>query len=62
MIVLSYLALVIVVALAFLLAAEIALTLWRDGEAVEIDLRDLEESSLWAACREMKAGDGSGDE
>jgi hypothetical protein len=51
---LSCLTLVVVVSLLFMLALEVALSFWRNGKAVEIDLRDLEELSLEAPSEEME--------
>ncbi len=39
---LSWIALAVVVSLPVMLSLEIALCLWRNGEAVEIDLQDVD--------------------
>jgi hypothetical protein len=39
---LSWIALAVVVSLPVMLSLEIALRLWRNGEAVEIDLQDVD--------------------
>ena len=51
---LSCLTLVVVVSLFFILALELALSLWRDGKAVEIDLRDLEGLSFEVPSEEVE--------
>jgi hypothetical protein len=58
---LSCLTLVVVVSLFFMLALEVALSLWRDGKAVEIDLRDLEGLSFGVPSEEADSGDTRGD-
>jgi hypothetical protein len=40
-----------------MLALEVGLSLWRNGKAVEIDLRDLEGLSLGAPSEETDSGD-----
>ena len=57
----SCLTLVVVVSLLFMLALEIALSLWRGGKAVEIDLRDLEGLSLEVPCEETDSNDARRD-
>ena len=58
---LSFLTLVVVVSLIFMLALEIGLSLWRDGKAVEIDLRDLEGLSCGSPSEETDSGDARRD-
>jgi len=58
---LSCLTLVVVVLLFFILALELALSLWRDGKAVEIDLRDLEGLSFGVPCEETESGEARRD-
>ncbi|MGE5312167.1 MAG: hypothetical protein ACM3MN_10530 [Nitrospirota bacterium] len=54
MISLSCLTLVVVVSLVLTLALEVALSLWRNGKAVEIDLRDLEGLSFEVPSEEVE--------
>lgn len=57
----SCLTLVVVVSLLFMLALEVALSLWKGGKAVEIDLRDLEGLTLGAPCDESDSRDARRD-
>jgi hypothetical protein len=57
----SCLTLVVVVSLLLILALEIALSLWRGGKAVEIDLRDLEGLSLGVSGEETDSRDARRD-
>jgi hypothetical protein len=47
----------VVVSLFLVLAVQTAISLWRDGEAVEIDLRDLEGLGFGAPGEEMGSGE-----
>ena len=58
---LSCLTLVVVVSLFLMLALEIALSLWRDGKAVEIDLRDVEGLSFGVPPEETDSGEARRD-
>jgi len=58
---LSCLTLVVVVSLFLMLALEIALSLWRDGKAVEIDLRDLEGLFYGVPSEETDSGEARRD-
>lgn len=58
---LSCLTLVVVVSLLFMLALEVALSFWRNGKAVEIDLRDLEGLSFEAPSEEADSGEARRD-
>ena len=58
---LSCLILVVVVSLFFMLALEVGLSLWRNGKAVEIDLRDLEGLSCGLLSEETDSGDARRD-
>jgi hypothetical protein len=51
----------VVVSLFLVLAVEIAISLWRDGKAVEIDLRDLEGLAVGAPGEETESGEGRQD-
>ena len=53
---LSCFILVVVVSLFFMLALEVGLSLWRDGKAVEIDLRDLEGLCFGVPAEETDSG------
>lgn len=55
MISLSCLTLMVVVSLLLMLALERVLSLWRDGKAVEIDLRDLEGLSFGVPGEETES-------
>jgi hypothetical protein len=57
MISLSCLTAVVVASLFLMLALEIALSLWRGGKAVEIDLCDIEGLSLGVPPEETDSGE-----
>jgi hypothetical protein len=57
MISLSCLTAVVVASLFLMLALEIALSLWRGGKAVEIDLRDVEGFSFGVPPEETDSGE-----
>jgi hypothetical protein len=62
MISLSCLTLMVVVSLFLVLAIDIAMSLWRDGKAVEIDLRDLEGLAFEGLpCEETESEEGRSD-
>jgi hypothetical protein len=61
MISISCLTLIVVVSLLLVLALEIVLSLWRDGKAVEIDLRDLEGLSFGVPGEETESGEARRD-
>jgi hypothetical protein len=58
---LSCLTLVVVGALFLMLALELALSFWKQGKAVEIDLRDLEGFIAGIAPEETDSGDARKD-
>jgi hypothetical protein len=58
---LSCLTLVVVVAMFLMLALELALSLWKQGKAVEIDLRDLEGLTFGIASEETDSGEARRD-
>jgi len=61
MISISCLTVMVVVSLLLVLALEIVLSLWRDGKAVEIDLRDLEGLSFGVPGEETESGEARRD-
>ncbi|HYA03038.1 MAG TPA: hypothetical protein VEI04_07970 [Syntrophobacteria bacterium] len=57
MVALSWIALVVVVSLPVMLVLEIAICLWRNGEAVEIDLHDVDGLFLGVPGEDVDPGE-----
>jgi hypothetical protein len=61
MISISCLTMMVVISLFLILAVEVAISLWRNGKATEIDLRELEGLSFGAPGEETESGEGRRD-